>query len=152
MCRSKHLHSWFESNVQQAPDSIALILGTESWTYAQLNVRANRIANRLIAMGVLPGQIVGLAHQRDADLLPSLLGILKAGAAYAPLDPHYPLDRLEFILQDCQAPAVVTTSEVAAKMELGEAQLLLVDQIDDCLLYTSPSPRDLSTSRMPSSA
>ena len=141
MCRSKHLHSWFESNVQQAPDSIALILGTESWTYAQLNVRANRIANRLIAMGVLPGQIVGLAHQRDADLLPSLLGILKAGAAYAPLDPHYPLDRLEFILQDCQAPAVVTTSEVAAKMELGEAQLLLVDQIDESADDSNPELR-----------
>ena len=134
-----HLHSWFESIADQFADSIALIVGDERWTYAELNRRANQVANRLIAMGVKPGEIVGLAHQRDALLLPSLLGILKAGAAYAPLDPHYPLERLGFILSDCRAPAVVTTTDVAATLDLGDAQLLLADQIDDSTDDQNPS-------------
>ncbi|HXO18881.1 MAG TPA: amino acid adenylation domain-containing protein, partial [Thermoanaerobaculia bacterium] len=96
------LHEHFAAQAARTPATVALIAGDESLTYRELDVRANRLAHRLRALGVGPEVRVGIAMERTADLLVGLLAILKAGGAYVPLDPAYPRERLAFILADAQ--------------------------------------------------
>ena len=124
------LHHWFESQADQHAQSQALVCADESLTYQELNEQANRLAHHLISIGVCSGDIVGLALPRDINLVPSLIGVLKSGSAYAPIDPNYPSDRIEFVLSDCNASAVVTTSEIAKRLELKSDRLVLIDQLD----------------------
>ena len=91
-------------------------------TYGELERRANQLARFLRSRGVRRGDCVGLWLPRSMDAYVALLGILKAGAAYVPLDPEYPAERVGFILSDCQARALVTTSELAA--QVGQASRL----------------------------
>ena len=91
-------------------------------TYGELERRANQLARFLRHQGVRRGDCVGLWLPRSMDAYVALLGILKAGAAYVPLDPEYPAGRVSFILSDCQARALVTTSALASKV--GQASRL----------------------------
>ena len=91
-------------------------------TYGELERRANQLARFLRSRGVRRGDCVGLWLPRSIDVYVALLGILKAGAAYVPLDPEYPAERVGFILSDCQARALVTTSELA--VQVGQASRL----------------------------
>lgn len=93
------------------PDAIAVTAGSEESTYRQLAAQADLAARRLRALGVRPGDLVAVTVPRTAELLPVLLGILKAGAAYVPVDPEYPADRIAFVLEDCQAVLVVSGDE-----------------------------------------
>ncbi|HEX6900060.1 MAG TPA: condensation domain-containing protein, partial [Thermoanaerobaculia bacterium] len=102
------LHEFFEAQAKRTPDAVALIGGTERLTYRELDERADRVARRLRAMGVGPEVRVGVFLQRTPKLLISMLGILKAGGAYVPIDPAYPRERVEAILEDSQAPVVIT--------------------------------------------
>jgi len=88
-------------------------------TYSELERRANQLARHLRSRGVRRGDCVGLWLPRSIDAYVTLLGILKAGAAYVPLDPEYPAERVSFILSDCQARALATTSGLAA--QVGQA-------------------------------
>src|SRR4029079_16037319 len=88
------LHTRFERQVAARPESPALALGEVTWSYAELNARANRIAHRLIRMGAGPETRVGLFLERSLEMVAGVLGILKAGAAYVPVDPIYPRDRM----------------------------------------------------------
>ncbi|MFT2014273.1 amino acid adenylation domain-containing protein [Streptomyces sp. 796.1] len=97
-----------EYRAARTPDATALVFGPESLTYAQLNARANRLARRLVELGVRPGALAAVALPRSVDLMVALLAVLKAGGAYLPLDPDYPADRLAYMLQDA-APACVLT-------------------------------------------
>lgn len=92
------VHRLFEKQVQQTPDAVAVQFGEQSLSYAQLNARANRLAHRLMAAGVVPETRVGIAVDRSLDMVAGLLAILKAGAAYVPLDPDYPADRLAYMV------------------------------------------------------
>ncbi|MEB6592731.1 AMP-binding protein, partial [Pseudomonas asiatica] len=83
-----------EAQVQRTPDAPALAFGETRLSYAQLNARANRLAHRLIALGVGADVLVGIAVERSVEMVVGLLAILKAGGAYVPLDPEYPEDRL----------------------------------------------------------
>ncbi|PRA33147.1 non-ribosomal peptide synthetase [Pseudomonas poae] len=94
------VHQHFAARAAETPHAIALILGTESMTYDQLNRQANRLANHLIAEGVGPEVRVGVAFERSLEMVIGLLAILKAGGAYVPLDPEYPEDRLAYMMQD----------------------------------------------------
>jgi non-ribosomal peptide synthetase component F/ubiquinone/menaquinone biosynthesis C-methylase UbiE len=96
----------FETKVRQTPQAIALICGQESVTYAELNSRANALANHLIALHVEPEDLVGVAMDRSTEMVVALLAVMKAGAAYLPLDPQYPDARLARMLSD-SAPVVV---------------------------------------------
>jgi non-ribosomal peptide synthetase component F len=87
------------------PDAIALVFENTSLTYAELNERANRLAHHLIAQGAGPERFVALALPRSIDLVVGLLAILKAGAAYVPLDVDYPKERLAFMLEDAARSA-----------------------------------------------
>ena len=84
------MHHAFEAQVRRTPEATALVWRGEEISYARLNARANQLAHRLIGQGVAPGSLVGLLMDRSADLVAAMLGILKAGAAYVPLDPAYP--------------------------------------------------------------
>ena len=103
----------FERQVALTPQAIAVAFEDEQLSYAELNTRANRLARHLIAHGAGPESIVAIALPRSAELVVALLAVLKAGAAYLPLDTDYPADRLAFMLDDAQPVRLITRSDVA---------------------------------------
>ncbi len=149
------LHEMFERQVERRPDAIALTAfganGERSdLSYAELNRRANRVAHRLRAMGVVPNQLVGLRTDRNAELVVGLLAILKAGGAYLPLDPVYPRDRIAFMLEDSRAAVVLTQSNLEAELAHVNAQLVCLDALEDTFpsadanLGVTSRPNDLA--------
>ena len=107
------LHKILEQRAESAPDSVAISCGSESLSYGELNARANALAHGLISAGVDRGQPVGLCVERGIELLVGVFGILKAGAAYVPLDPAYPRDRLADILDQAGPRYIVTHGDAA---------------------------------------
>lgn len=101
------LHGIIEQQVIRTPTAPAVTFGGETLNYAQLNAMANRIAHRLRAMGAGPETLVAVCAERSLELVAGLLGVLKAGAAYLPLDPEYPADRLAFMVSDAAAPVIL---------------------------------------------
>ncbi|UAA40606.1 amino acid adenylation domain-containing protein [Paraneptunicella aestuarii] len=112
------MHTWFEQQVQANPDSIALVMPDENGsevvlgdvsntaqklTYRELNQKSNQLAHYLLEQGIQANDLVGICVERSAEMLIAILAVLKAGAAYIPLDPDYPPDRLAFMMQDSQA-------------------------------------------------
>ncbi|WP_086783175.1 non-ribosomal peptide synthetase, partial [Crossiella equi] len=97
----------FEAQVRRDPDAIAVRHRGESLTYGELNARANRLAHALHERGVRPGDLVGVCLERGADLVTALLGVLKAGAGYLPLDPAAPRDRLAYLVEDAAVDVVI---------------------------------------------
>lgn len=107
------LHQRFEAHAKRAPDALAVIAGEHRLSYHELDLRANGIAQRLRAAGVGPEVVVGLRIARSAELLIGLLGILKAGGVYLPLDPALPSQRVHDMLSDARATHLVTTASLA---------------------------------------
>src|SRR6185369_5855173 len=103
------LHELFERQAAATPDAVALIFEGERLCYQELNQRANTLADYLRRLGVTRGARVGICLERGMDMIICLLGILKAGAAYLPLDPEYPKEHLAFMLVDAQPEMVLTT-------------------------------------------
>ena len=120
MLRPELLHEPFEQQADACPDSIALICAGQRLTYGELERRANQLARFLQGRGVRRGDCVGLWLPRAPDAYIALLAILKAGAAYVPLDPDYPPARVSFILSDCHARALLTVGQ-AARLSVGSA-------------------------------
>ncbi len=110
-------HTMFEEWAERTPDAVAVRCDGEQLTYAQLNARANRVAHALRAAGVGIESLVGLCVDRSLELTIGTLGILKAGAAYVPMDPRYPAERLRFMLEDSAAAVVLTSPESRAAIE-----------------------------------
>jgi amino acid adenylation domain-containing protein len=106
------IHQLFETQVEKTPDAIALVFEGEQLSYGELNSRANALAHYLQKLGVGSNVIVGLCATRSIEMIVGLLGILKAGAAYLPLDPVYPRERLAFMLDDAQAPVLLTLASL----------------------------------------
>ncbi|WP_028695082.1 non-ribosomal peptide synthetase [Pseudomonas cremoricolorata] len=115
------LHQRIEQQAALRPEAIALSLEGEQLSYDQLNRRANRLAHQLIAEGVGPERLVGLACERSFDMLVGILAILKAGGAYLPLDPKSPAERLAYILDDSAPTLLLGQAEVLAQMALPSA-------------------------------
>ncbi|MEV6618091.1 amino acid adenylation domain-containing protein [Streptomyces sp. NPDC051051] len=109
----------FEERVQERPDAVAVIDGEHALSYGELNERANRLARELVAEGIGPEDVVGVALPKSAESVTAALAVLKAGAAYLPLDPGYPLERLRHIVGDAR-PALVLTAPGASEL-LAEA-------------------------------
>lgn len=110
------MHAAFEAQVDRTPDAVALVDGDRSLTYRELDRRANHLARTLIANGAQPDQMIGIYVDRSIEMLVGLLGILKAGAAYVPMDPSYPSERIAIMLDDTRARLVVTTSNLAGSL------------------------------------
>ena len=104
----------FGAQAARTPDAVAVACGGAALTYAELNARANRLARLLAGRGVGPESVVAVLMERSADLVVALLGVLKAGAAYLPVDPGYPAGRVSFMLADADPAAVLTVSGLAA--------------------------------------
>ena len=122
------LAALFEAQAARTPDAVAVTCGADHLTYAQLNARANRLAHLLRAKGVGVEMIVGLFLDRSLDLAVGLLGILKAGAAYLPMDLAYPPERLKFMVEDSGVGIVVASTRTSEALELAGIETLLLDR------------------------
>ena len=121
------LASLLEAQVARTPDAIALRCGGVALSYAELNAQANQLAHALRARGAGPETIVGVCFERSTNLVVALLGVLKAGAAYLPLDPAYPAERLAYMLRDSAAALVLSEGHLAARFAAGSLPLLRLD-------------------------
>ena len=110
------LHDFIALQAGRTPDAVALVCGEERLSYRTLNARANQLAHYLIQRGAGPDVLIGIHAERTAEMLTGILGILKSGSAYVPLDPNYPKERLGNILQDAQAPVVLTQKLIAHEL------------------------------------
>ncbi|MFJ3448353.1 amino acid adenylation domain-containing protein [Pseudomonas sichuanensis] len=125
------IHQAIEARAAANPEALALIDGEQRYSYRQIDAWANRIAHQLIAQGVGPEARVGVALPRTAALLAALLGVFKAGAAYVPLDPDYPAERIAYMLRDSQA-ALVLSQPGVIDVPPG-LQMLAVEPFDDAV-------------------
>ncbi|HEX8117689.1 MAG TPA: amino acid adenylation domain-containing protein, partial [Pyrinomonadaceae bacterium] len=122
------LHSLFEAQAARTPSAVALTFEGSSLSYAELNSRANRLARHLIRLGAGPETLVGVLMERSTELVVSLLAVLKAGAAYLPLDPTYPKERLAFMLEDAAAPVLLTQGRLVGAAPTHRGQTFRVDE------------------------
>nr|MBA3455416.1 amino acid adenylation domain-containing protein [Deltaproteobacteria bacterium] len=132
-----------EAQADRTPDAIAVELDGQTLTYRELDTRANRLAHHLVVQGASSDQPIGVLLERSLDLVVALLAVWKAGAAYVPLDPHHPRDRLSHILEDARARLVVTASGLADRVPAGTA-VVSVDQ-DRGVIAGRPSTRLVGT-------
>ncbi len=124
---SDTIQARFEHQAALRPEAIAASCDDQQLTYEQLNAKANQLAHFLRDHGVKPDTLVGVCTGRSLDLLVALLGILKAGAAYLPIDLAYPAERLAFMLQDANAPFLLTQSHLLKDLPQHTAQVLCLD-------------------------
>ncbi|MFE4502176.1 amino acid adenylation domain-containing protein [Rhodococcus sp. NPDC056743] len=117
----------FQRNVTAAPDVVALVSGDSTLTYLQLSRRVDELARELVAAGAGPEQVVAVALDRSADLVAGLLAVLRIGAVYLPLDVDYPVERLEFMIEDAAPVCVLTSSDVAGQLPSTAPAVVLVD-------------------------
>ena len=118
----------FEEQVERVPEAAAAIFEDQSLTYLELNARANRLARYLRHRGVGLETKVGICLDRSLDLLVAMLGVMKAGGAYIPLDPHYPPDRLAFMFRDSEARVLVTRGRLAGQLPSSDVQVVRIDE------------------------
>src|SRR5262249_60039434 len=116
----------FAAQAAQTPDAVAVMDAVQHLSYGELEARSNQLAHHLRALGVGPEVMVGLCVGRSADMLIGLLGILKAGGGYLPLDPAYPRERLAFMLEDAGASVVVTHAGLSARLPAQAVQRVLL--------------------------
>ncbi|MFS0664841.1 amino acid adenylation domain-containing protein [Bacillus mojavensis] len=131
----------FEKQAALSPDSIAVVYKDKAMSYTELNERANRLARLLISKGVGPEQFVALALPRSLDMTIGLLAVLKAGAAYLPLDPDYPADRIAFMLNDARPAIIITSSQVENQIPPAEnVPKIVLDDPELCEKLKTYSP------------
>ncbi len=136
------LHHLFEAQAQRTPDAVAVEFAGDRLTYRQLNIKANQLAHYLQEWGVQPNQLVGLYIERSLDMAIALLGILKAGAAYLPLDPAYPSERLQFTLADAGVSVLLTHQHLVPKLPTDQARVFCLDTDWRTIAPSSPkNPR-----------
>nr|WP_255298558.1 non-ribosomal peptide synthetase [Brevibacillus dissolubilis] len=124
-------HELFEQQAAKTPDAVAVVYEQESLTYRELNEKSTRLAMYLQAQGAGPDRLIGICVERSLDMIVGLLGILRAGATYVPLDPDYPEERLAYMLEDSQASIVLTQAPLRSKFDQlsagKQAQVVLLD-------------------------
>ncbi|HYX23529.1 MAG TPA: amino acid adenylation domain-containing protein, partial [Thermoanaerobaculia bacterium] len=124
------LHERFAEQAARSLKATAVICEGERLSYGDLEARSNQLARYLVRLGVLPGDLVGLCLERSVEMVVAILGVLKAGAAYVPLDPAYPQERLAFLVADSRPPVVLTQDSLAALLpEPGpDTRVVFVDR------------------------
>ncbi|WP_165777490.1 non-ribosomal peptide synthetase [Amycolatopsis antarctica] len=132
----------FDGRVAADPDAVAVRFGEDELTYRELDERANQLAHRLIRLGVRPGTVAAVGVERGPAMPIAVLGVLRAGGAYLPLDPNYPADRLEFMLADTGASVLVTEAAQAARLPVAGSVVLLDGQAAE--LAAEPKSRPVS--------
>ena len=153
--RDQCVHQLFEAQVEKTPDAVAAVFEDQQLSYADLNQKANQLAHHLRTLGVGPDAVVGLCLERCLEMIVGIMGILKAGGAFLPLDPTYPPSRLAFMLEDARVPVLLTKHPVAEKLQLRDhaarAQVLCLDtewdalaQLDSGNAHSPVRPEDLA--------
>ncbi|MBC7659506.1 MAG: amino acid adenylation domain-containing protein [Chitinophagaceae bacterium] len=128
-CTACGIHDLFTQSAAQNPEKIAIRYKNKTISYAELEKRSNQVAHFLRSIGVEVGTIVGIAMDRSLDLIVSMLGILKAGAAYLPMDPAYPNDRLQYMAENSGIKLIVTEEEYAETLDMPNSiRLLAMDE------------------------
>ncbi|MFP4409895.1 amino acid adenylation domain-containing protein [Coleofasciculus sp.] len=121
------IHQLFEAQVLKSPDAVAVVFEQEQLTYRELNARSNQLAHHLKQLGGGLEVLVGIYIERSLEMLVGLLGILKAGCAYVPLDPAYPQERLDHILSDSQIPILLTQQKFIADLSEYQGNIVCLD-------------------------
>jgi len=124
------LHELIEAQARRTPDQVAVVFEQERMTYGELNRRAERLADHLRGRGVGPDALVGLFVERSVEMMVGILGILKAGAGYLPIDTGYPQERIAFMLSDAGVAVVVTQSGLLARLPIDSARAVSLDGFD----------------------
>ncbi|MED4872810.1 non-ribosomal peptide synthetase DhbF [Bacillus subtilis] len=143
------LQDMFEKQAVLTPERIALMCDDIQVNYRKLNEEANRLARLLIEKGIGPEQFVALALPRSPEMVASMLGVLKTGAAYLPLDPEFPADRISYMLEDAKPSCIITTEEIAASLpdNLAVPELVLDQAVtQEIIKRYSPENPDVSVS------
>ena len=125
--RDKCLHQLFEAQVEKTPDAVAVVFEEQKLTYRELNTKANQLAHYLQTLGVQPEVKVGICVERSMEMTIALLAILKAGAAYVPIEPSYPLERKTFILQDSQMLVLLTQQHLTTDLATETIRVICLD-------------------------
>jgi amino acid adenylation domain-containing protein len=125
--QNKCLHHLFEKQVEITPNDIAVVYEHQQLTYAQLNTRANHLAHHLQKLGVQPDVLVGICLDRSLEMVIALLGVLKAGGAYLPIDPMYPQERVAFMVEDAQTPVLLTQQQLLGILPQHQGQTICLD-------------------------
>ncbi len=143
----KCVHQLFEERAERAPDAIAVRFGREELSYRELNLRANKLAHYLRELGVGPEVVVGIFTDRSFEMLVGLLAVLKAGGAYLPLDPEYPVERVKFIIEDSRTRVVLTQKYLLHRLPETAARTICLDA--DYPVFSSEPHENLQTSATP---
>lgn len=118
--KDKRIYDYLEENVEKFPQKDALYFEGEKMTYSEFNKKVNSLANYIISKNLKHNSIIGIMHERSFEMLISIYAALKAGCAYMPMDPHFPNDRIEFMLEDSEAPIVLTHSKWLEKLLMAK--------------------------------
>jgi amino acid adenylation domain-containing protein len=146
------LHQLFEQQAARTPDAVALRYGERTYRYHELEAWSNRLADRLQVLGAQPGKLCALGFERSPEMVAAMLATLKTGAAFVPVDPHSPADRLRRILADTAADVLLTEREFLSRMRLDAVHVICVDDepsgpsdfADVAPLHSTVQPSDLA--------
>ncbi|MGB8452383.1 MAG: amino acid adenylation domain-containing protein [Anaerocolumna sp.] len=138
--RDKTIHGLFEEQVEQRPDHTALVFRDKKLTYRELNKKANRLANILRRQGIKTDNIVAVMAERSLEMIVGILGTLKAGGAYLPIDPGYPEDRIRYMFKDSGASALLTQKHLRDKISYNGNIICLDDEELNREEDTNPDP------------
>ena len=125
--QDKLVHQLLEERVRETPQALAVTYKDQSLTYAELNGRANQLARQLRERGIGPDHLVGICVERSLEMVVGLLGVLKSGGAYIPLDPSYPLDRLQYMLSDSAPRVLLTQARLREHLPSHDAEVIALD-------------------------
>jgi amino acid adenylation domain-containing protein/thioester reductase-like protein len=149
--QSLPIHRLITQQAIQTPDAVAVVFNDQQLTYGELNARSNQFAHYLQSLGVKPEVLVGVYLERSAAVFVALLGILKAGGAYVPLDPAFPAERIALMLEDAQAPILVSQHSLEDGLPTHSAQCIAIDRDWDIIatypstdIEVTVSPKDLA--------
>ena len=133
------IHELFEAQAARTPSAPALVAPGRTWTYGEIAARSRGLAQRLVDLGVGPETLVGLCVDRSAAMAIGIWAVLKAGAAFVPLDPDYPADRLAFLVADSAAPVVLVEPHLVDRLPIGmSARVLVLDGDDEPATAAGP--------------
>jgi len=143
--KDKALHHLIAERAAQIPDSVAVVFENRSLTFKQVNEAANKLAAHLLTFNIKTGDIIGLSIDRSPEMVIALLAILKTGAAYVPLDPEYPKDRVEFMMDDSSAKILLTSKKFKGHFVSSAQEVLIEDAIDKFDNYSTADPETVIT-------
>ena len=135
-------------HARKTPQALALASESQSFTYAELENRANDLANHLQSLGVGPDVLVGICLDRSPEMVVAALAVLKAGGAYLPMDPTHPIARLQFMLGDAQLRVLLTQRQIAERLNSGDCTVVILDEIDAPSNPREPKAISLTTDNL----